>query len=333
MASQMTALVAQGGREISDADAFVEQEVPVPELRPRDLLVRVRAVSVNPVDTKIRTGLGRDEPKVLGYDVSGTVAAIGPDVTRFAVGDEVYYAGDVTRNGGNSTYHAVDERVVGSKPRSLSFAEAAALPLTTLTAWEVLFDHFRLDGDSAGTLLVLGGAGGVGSIAVQIAKQLTNLEVLATASRSESRAWVLEQGADDVVDHHHLVEEVASAAAGGVHYVLASQTRGNVDAFAEIVAPFGHIAALDEPPGLDILPLKTKSIAWHWEMMFTRAMFETPDMAEQGKILDRTSELVDAGTLRTTLRTAITGINVDSLRQAHELVASGKAIGKIVLHG
>ncbi|UUA07194.1 MULTISPECIES: zinc-binding alcohol dehydrogenase family protein [Streptomyces] len=332
MTGRMTALVARGGREITDADAFVEQEVPVPELRARDLLVRVRAVSVNPVDTKIRTGLGRDEPKILGYDVAGTVEAIGPDVTRFAVGDEVYYAGDVTRNGGNSACHAVDERVVGSKPTSLSFAEAAALPLTTLTAWEVLFDHFRLGDDSAGTLLVLGGAGGVGSIAVQLAKRLTSLEVLATASRDESRAWALAQGADGVVNHHRLVDEVRSAAPQGVNYVLASQTAGNVDAFAEIVAPFGHIAALDEPPGLDILPLKTKSIAWHWQMMFTRSMFETADMAEQGKILDRVGELVDEGTLRTTLRTAIPGIDVDGLRRAHELVASGKAIGKVVLH-
>lgn len=332
MTSTMTAFIAQGGREITDADAFVEQEALVPELRPRDLLVKVRAVSVNPVDTKVRAGLGRDDSKILGYDVAGIVEAIGPGVTGFAAGDEVYYAGDITRDGGNAAYHAVDERIVGRKPNTLSFAEAAALPLTTLTSWEILFDHFGLRADSTGTLLVLGGAGGVGSIAIQLATQLTSLEVVATASRSESRAWARSQGADHVVDHHNLVDEVMAVAPHGVHYLVASQTRGNINAFADIVAPFGHIAALDEPPGLDILPLKAKSIAWHWEMIFTRSMFDTADMIEQRNILDRTSELVDAGTLRTTMRTAVAGINTDSLRQAHELVASGKAIGKVVLH-
>ncbi|MFF7986905.1 zinc-binding alcohol dehydrogenase family protein [Streptomyces sp. NPDC007901] len=331
MGGTMTGIVAQGGRGAADPDAFLTRTLPTPGLRPRDLLVRVHAVSTNPVDAKLHARMGQGESRVLGYDAAGTVEAIGADVTEFAVGERVYYAGDVTRDGTNATYHAVDARLVGRMPRGLTFAEAAALPLTTITAWEALFDHFGLSAESTGTLLVLAGAGGVGSIALQLAKRLTNLRVIATASRPESRAWALAHGADHVVDHHDLVKEVKRAAPLGVDYILAPHTEGNVQAFAEIAVPFGRVAALDSPTALDILPLKDKSVTWHWVKMFTRPMFETQDMAAHRRLLDRTAELVEAGTIRTTMATTLHGITTDTIRRAHLEVLSGRTVGKIVL--
>ncbi|NAZ87214.1 zinc-binding alcohol dehydrogenase family protein [Kineococcus indalonis] len=331
--STVHAVAAFDGLPISHPDALVDVEVPVPELRPRDLLVRVRAVSVNPVDVKVRSGLERrDTPKVLGWDAAGTVEAVGPQVEGFGVGDEVWYAGDLTRPGSNTELHAVDERVVSRKPTTLGFAEAAALPLTTITAWESLFDRLRLTGSSRGDLLVLGAAGGVGSVLVQLAKLRTGLRVLAGAGKAESREWVTALGADAVVDHHDLVASVRAQAPDGVDLLFSPHSTGNVEAFAEVLKPFGEVVAIDDPVGLDLYPLKTKSITWHWELMFTRPMFTTPDVAEQGRLLAETASLVDAGHLRSTLTTAIDDFSAAGLREAHRLVETGRTVGKVVVH-
>ncbi|GAA3231883.1 zinc-binding alcohol dehydrogenase family protein [Dactylosporangium siamense] len=294
--------------------------MPIPAPGPRDLQVRVRAVSVNPVDHKVRRGGG---DKVLGWDAAGEVVAVGSEVSLFTPGDEVYYAGSIDRPGTNSRLHLVDERIVGRKPRSLDFAGAAALPLTTITAWETLFDRFRLDAGSTGTLLVLGAAGGVGSMVIQLARALTGLTVIGSASRDESRKWALDLGAHDVVDHHDLPE--------GVDYIFSPSTAGRIERFAEILRPGGAITAIDEPEGLDLLPLKAKSISFHWELMFTRPLFQTPDMIVQHDLLDRVADLVDAGAIRSTLTTRLSPINAATITRAHEMVEGGHMVGKVVV--
>lgn len=324
------AFLAQGGRSVRDEDAFVVRDVPLHPVRPHDLLVRVEAVSVNPVDTKTRQGL-RSGTKQLGWDASGVVEAVGSEVTRFSVGDAVWYAGTLDRPGTNAELHLVDERLVGRRPATLDHAEAAALPLTGITAWETLFDRFRLTESSTGTLLVVGAPGGVGSVLVQLAKARTGLTVLGTAGRSESRDWVSSMGADHVVDHHDLVGGVRSVAPDGVDYVFTAHSAGNVTAFADLVRPFGQITAIDDPRGLDLYPLKRKSIAWHWELMFTRSAFGTPDMGEQGLLLDALADLVDAGRVRTTATSVVRGLDPAGLREAHRQVAGGTAIGKVVV--
>lgn len=326
----MTAIGAFAADSLDDS--LRDVTVDVPELRARDVLVRVHAVSVNPVDVKQRAALTKSgRPKILGYDAAGVIEAVGPDVTTLSVGDEVWYAGDITRPGSNAELQAVDERIVSRKPASLSFADAAALPLTTITAWESLFDRFGLTADSTGDLLVLGGAGGVGSIMIQLAKALTGVRVIATASRDESRKWARQMGADLVVNHHHLRDETLAAVPGGVEYLFSPHSAGNIDDYEAIVRPFGHITAIDEPEGLELVGLKAKSIAWHWELMFTRAMFETPDMIEQQRLLARTAELVDQGTLRTTVTTTITDFSAAGLIEAHRDVESGRMTGKVVV--
>ncbi|WP_344515171.1 zinc-binding alcohol dehydrogenase family protein [Dactylosporangium maewongense] len=307
---------------ISTADGLRDVELPAPAPGPRDLLVRVKAVSVNPVDHKVRKGGG---DRVLGWDAAGVVVAVGGEVTLFAPGDEVYYAGSIDRPGTNSALHLVDERIVGRKPRSLDFASAAALPLTTITAWETLFDRFRLSEQSTGTLLVLGAAGGVGSMMIQLARALTGLTVIGTASRAESRDWALSLGAHDVVHHDDLPAEV--------DYIFSPSTGrpGLIERFAEILRPGGAITAIDEPAGLDLLPLKAKSISFHWELMFTRPLFQTPDMIAQHELLDRVAALVDAGTIRSTLTTRLDGLNAASLTRAHEMVEDGHMVGKVVV--
>lgn len=304
-------------------------EVDVPELRPRDVLVRVMAVSVNPADIKQRAAA--TEPVILGYDGAGVVEAVGSEVNTLSIGDEVWYAGDITRQGSNAEFQAVDERIVARKPASLSFADAVALPLTTITAWESLFDRFALVKESTGELLVLGAAGGVGSIMIQLAKALTGVRVIATASRAESRQWALKMGADEVIDHHSLREETLRVAPDGVHYLFSPHSQGNIDTYADIVRPFGHITAIDEPQGLELVPLKQKSIAWHWELMFTRAMFETPDMIEQQRLLAETARLVDAGVLRSTVTRTIEDFSAAGMRVAYDVVESGRMTGKIVV--
>jgi len=331
----MRAVAFRRSLPVDDPESLLDIELPVPRIGPRDLLVKVEAVSVNPVDVWLRSDREASElARVLGFDAAGRVLATGAEVTRFRPGDHVYYAGSIDRPGTDSQVHAVDERIVGGKPATLDFAQAAALPLTAITAWETLFDRFHLNADSEGTLLVLGGAGGVGSILIQLAKELTSMTVIATASRPESAEWVRRMGADHVVDHSlGLGGQIEAIVPGGVTHVLSPHSEGMVDTFAEIVAPGGHIVAIDEPEGLDLLPLKAKSIAWHWELMFTRPMFHTDDMVEQQRLLDRVSGLVDAGRLRTTLQQTFSPINAENLRRAHALVESGRSIGKVVVSG
>jgi zinc-binding alcohol dehydrogenase family protein len=321
-------------------DALLDLEVPAPEPGPRDLLVRVRAVSVNPVDVKVRASASPPggEAKILGWDAAGIVEAVGSEVSLFGVGDGVFYAGDITRPGSNAELHAVDERIVGHKPRSLNWAEAAALPLTAITAWELLFDRLRVpygQKTGNGTLLVINGAGGVGSILIQLARRLTGLTVVATASRPDTIEWVRAMGAHHVIDHHQpLAGELARIALPQVDYV-ASLTASDryLPVFPDIVAPQGHIALIDDPASFDIVPLKRKAITVSWELMFTRSMFSTPDMIAQHHLLEEVAHLVDAGVLRTTLTETLTPLTASTLKEAHQRVESGRAIGKTVLEG
>jgi zinc-binding alcohol dehydrogenase family protein len=316
---------------IDDPDALQDIEVDIPDLRPHDILVRVLAVSVNPVDVKRRSGLPTSsKPTILGYDAAGVVEAVGSAVSTLAVGDEVWYAGDVSRQGTNADFHAVDERIAAPKPTSLTFAEAAALPLTTITAWESLFERFGLRESSQGDLLVLGAAGGVGSIMIQLAKALTGMRVIATASRNASRSWATQMGADAVVDHYNLGETTAAVAPTGVDYLFSPHSTDNVEVYAEIMKPFGHITAIDDPVDLDLGPLKGKSIAWHWELMFTRSLFDV-DMIAQQRLLRRSAELVDSGVLRTTLTKTIADFTAAGIREAHRDIESGRVIGKVVV--
>jgi len=327
----MSAIGAFAGVPTSDPRSLQDIEIDTPQLRSHDVLVRVHAVSVNPVDIKRRQGLAEsDQPAILGYDAAGIVEAIGPQVKTLSVGEEVWYAGDISRPGTNADLHAVDERIVSGKPSSLTFAEAAALPLTTITAWEVLFDHLALTSDAAGDLLILGAAGGVGSIMIQLAKALTELRVIGTASRPESRDWAFRMGADEVIDHHHLVEQAAKAAPNGIDYLFSPHSEGNVDAFGEVLRPFGQIVAIDDPSGVDVLGLKAKSLTWHWAFMFTRALYGF-EMEAQQRLLTRTAELVDTGVLRTTVTKVIEGLNAAGLREAHRDVESGHTSGKVVV--
>ncbi len=311
------------------AGGLVDVEVPVPSPRPHDLLVRVEAVSVNPVDVKIAAG-AVDDRCILGFDAAGTVVEMGPEVTGFQVGDEVYYAGDVTRPGANAEFHAVDARIAGHRPRTLSVAQSAAVPLTTITAWESLFTHLGAHSGTTGTLLVVGAPGGVGSMLVQLAKQLTSLRVIGTAARGETHDWVMRLGADATVDRHKLVDAVKALAPDGVEAVFSPFSEGNIEAYAEIVKPFGHVVAIDDHHP-DLFPLKAKSISWHWEFMFTHAMFQTPDMASQGRLLDEAAAHFDAGRLRSTLTTEIDEFTAAGLRRAHSIVAAGSTIGKVVV--
>ena len=298
--------------------------LPDPTPSGHDLLVEVKAISVNPVDTKVRSSAppapGQDY-KVLGYDASGIVRAVGPNVTLFKAGDKVWYAGSITRAGTNSELHLVDERIVGRMPASLGFAEAAALPLTTITAWEMLFD--------------IGASGGVGSIMTQLAARLTSLTVIGTASRPETQAWVKALGAHHVIDHSKPVaEELKRIGIGQVDYVVSlTQTDAHLDQIVEALAPQGKFGLIDDPKNVDITKFKKKAISIHWESMFTRSMFGTPDMAAQHGLLDEVAQLVDAGLIRTTLTEKFGSINAANLRKAHALIESGKSRGKVVLEG
>ncbi|RQR55660.1 zinc-binding alcohol dehydrogenase family protein [Burkholderia sp. Bp9125] len=326
---------------IDDPHALLDVELPQPVPGPRDLLVRVEAISVNPVDTKVRAPKPQveDAPRVLGWDAAGTVVGVGAAVTLFRPGDEVFYAGSITRPGANSEYHAVDERVVALKPRTLDFAAAAALPLTALTAWEALFDRLRVSpqgADAGKSVLIVGGAGGVGSIAIQLAKTLGKLHVIATASRPESAQWVRTLGADQVVDHFgDLPAQLRDAGHAQVDYVLIfNDTDRHFPAAAEVIRPQGGICTIvenEKPVPVELL--KAKSAAFHWEFMFTRAMFESPDMIEQHKLLTEVARLVDGGVLRTTLGEHLGAINAANVRHAHRLLEAGRAIGKLVLGG
>lgn len=329
---------------LDDPRALLDVELPVPQPGAHDLRVRVHAVSVNPVDVKVRaqpTRAGQPVegggPKVLGWDAAGVVEAVGPEVTRFRVGDRVWFAGDITRAGSNAELALVDERIAGPMPKTLSFAEAAALPLTAITAWEALFERLGFDpdgGDAGRRVLVLGAAGGVGSIAVQMARA-AGLHVIGSASRAESAAWVREMGAHDVVDHSRLQELPAQLAAVGGEVdavLLATDPDAYVAVLPALVKAQGRVAAIvaSKAP-VDLNALMGKSISWHWEMMFTRSMFRTSDMDRQGALLARVAALVDAGTLRTTVQRVLKGLDAMHLREAHALVESGRTIGKVVV--
>ncbi|MBS7456956.1 zinc-binding alcohol dehydrogenase family protein [Coralloluteibacterium stylophorae] len=325
------------GLPIADPDALVDIELPRPEPGPRDLLVRIQAIAVNPADTKVRASSPVSAPRVLGWDAAGVVEAVGAEVSLFAPGDAVYYAGSIARPGSYAEYGLVDERIAGHRPRTLDAAGAAALPLTAITAWELLFDRLRVaEGGGAGQhLLIVGAAGGVGSILTQLARRLTRLTVIGTASRPETRDWVATLGAHHVIDHGApLVEQLEALGIGRVEHVASlTHTEAHYAQLVEALAPQGQLALIDDPAALDALPLKRKSLSLHWEFMFTRPLFETADMQRQHGILERVAALVDAGTLRTTLGEHFGTIDAANLRRAHALIESGRARGKIVLEG
>lgn len=325
---------------IEDPESLVDVELEKPEPRGRDLLVAVKAIAVNPVDTKVRAPKDQvePEPKVLGWDAAGIVEAVGADVELFQPGDEVFYAGDITRPGCNSEFQLIDERIVGKKPQSLDFSKAAAIPLTSITAYEAFFDRLELDvkGANAGeTLLIIGGAGGVGSIGIQLAK-LAGLTVIATASRPESTAWVQELGADHVVNHYEPLRPQIEAL--GLEYIdsiaLFNNTDQHWESAVDLIRPQGKIVSIVE----NVEPLaqsmmKTKSATFVWEFMFTRSMFETPDMIEQHRLLNRISKWIDGGQLRSTANEVLSPINATNLRAVHQKLETGRSIGKIVIQG
>ena len=336
----MRAIGYQIPQPIDAATALVDFDLPRPEPTGRDILVAVKAVSVNPVDTKIRNS-ARPEPgewKVLGWDASGTVTAVGPEASLFKPGDEVFYAGAINRSGTNAEYHLVDERIVGRKPASLDFPAAAALPLTSITAWEMLFDRLEVTRPvpgAANAILIIGGAGGVGSIAIQIARALTDLTVIATASRPETQDWVRDLGAHHVIDHGQpLAAQVEALGIGQPAFVFSTtNTDSHFGEIIDLIAPQGHFGLIDDPKELSALPLKRKSLSLHWELMFTRSLFATADMEKQHDLLNQISTLVDAGRITSTLNENFGVINAENLKRAHALIESGKAKGKIVLAG
>lgn len=337
----MRAIGFQTPQPITSDEALVDLDLPMPEASGHDLLVEIKAVSVNPVDTKVRRNHtpAAGEARILGYDAAGVVKAVGSDVTLFKPGDEVYYAGAIGRPGTNAEFHLVDERIVGIKPKSLSFAEAAALPLTAITAYEALFDRLKVADPVLGAeraILITGGAGGVGSIAIQLAKTLTDLKVIATASRPETADWAKSLGADHVIDHSKpLAEEYAKLGIGAPAFIFSvTHSSQHRLAMAEIIAPMGRICLIDDfPEGFDILAFKMKVVSLHWEFMFSRPMFQTPDMIEQHKLLTHVAELIDSGKIRTTLDTVMGPITAENLRKAHAIIESNRARGKIVLEG
>jgi zinc-binding alcohol dehydrogenase family protein len=327
----------QHGLPIEDPNALIDMDLPKPTPGPRDLLVEVRAISVNPVDTKIRAGSAATEPKVVGWDAVGVVRETGNEVTLFKVGDEVFYAGSIARPGSYSEFHLVDERIVGHKPKTLDNAHAAALPLTSITAWELLFDRLGVaqGGGEGESLLIIGAGGGVGSILVQLARQLTKLTVIGTASRPETREWVQSLGAHHVIDHSQpLVEQLEQIGVGQVSHVASlTHTDTYFTQLIEALKPQGQLALIDDPKALDVVPMKRKALSLHWELMFTRSLYETPDMIAQHELLNRVAALIDQGVLKTTLGEHFGPINAANLRRAHAVIESGKAKGKIVLEG
>jgi len=330
---------------ISDPDSLIDMELSQPIATGHDLLVKVKAIAVNPVDYKVRQlfPVEEGEYRVLGWDAVGEVVATGEAVTQFKPGDQVYYAGDLNRQGSNAEYQLVDERIVGFKPKSLTDAEAGALPLTTITAWEMLFEHLEIKQQAPGStersgevILVVGAAGGVGSILVQIAKAITGATIIATASRESSVAWVKKLGADYVVDHSQpLGPQIEALGIGPVTHVASlTNTDSYFDTYTEILAPFGRIAMIDDPvKPLDYMKMKLKSLSLHIEFMFARSMFKAVDIEEQSKLLNRVADLIDQGYIRTTVGKNLGTINAANLKLAHAELESGQSIGKIVLEG
>lgn len=324
---------------IDRADAFLDLEVDKPTATGHDILVKVAAVSINPVDTKVRQNREAtpDAPVILGWDASGVVEAVGPDVTLFQVGDEVYYAGDITRAGSNSEFQLVDERIVGVKPKSLSFAESAALPLTTITAYEAFFDRLGIDRDGANkgdSILIIGAGGGVGSIGIQLAKA-AGLTVIATASRPETEAWVRELGADHVINHREdMVAQTRALGMQHVDHIAIFNDMRHWDTAVELIRPQGGVVSIDDTNlPMEMAGMKTKAASLHWEFMFARAMHQTDDMIEQHNLLTYVADEIDAGRIRTTLDTVLSPINAENMREAHRLIETGTAKGKVVVEG
>ncbi|MDV4265669.1 zinc-binding alcohol dehydrogenase family protein [Acinetobacter seifertii] len=334
----MKAVAYQKAGPITSPEVLVDIELDTPVAEGHDLLVRVQAISVNPVDTKIRKNVSAESGwKVLGWDAVGVVESIGDKITQFKVGDIVWYAGALNRQGSNSELQLVDERIVGHKPKNLEVTEAAALPLTAITAWEMLFDRLQVPKTAPEntTILVIGGAGGVGSITIQLLKQLTNLTIIATASRPETKEWVKQLGADYVLDHREsLAPQIKQLGLNAPSYVFSTtQTDQHLADIVELIAPQGHFGLIDDPEQLDIKPFKSKSVSVHWEFMFTRSMFQTADMQKQSELLNEVSKLVEEGKIKTTVTEVLSPINAENLKQIHQQIESGKTKGKIVLHG
>ncbi|NVK54802.1 MAG: zinc-binding alcohol dehydrogenase family protein [Alteromonadaceae bacterium] len=329
---------------VLSADALINIELDKPAATGKDLLIKVHSIAVNPVDFKIRQNVAPQDNsyKVLGWDAVGEVVSVGDGVTLFSPGDTVFYAGDLNRQGCNAEYQLVDERLVAHKPGSLSHAEAAAMPLTTITAWELLFEHLAIERNTQTTqhnsndvLLIVGASGGVGSIMIQLAKQLTNVTVIATASRQSTQEWVKDLGADFVIDHtKSLVDQIEALNIGPVTHVASLTHTGDyLDDYVSVLKPMGQIALIDDPKSLDIVKLKQKSLSLHWEFMFTRSMFKTDDMIAQHQLLTEVSDLIDKGIIKTTVGQHLGAINAENILKAHEILESGSAIGKIVLEG
>ena len=337
--NKMKAIGFKTSLPIDKEDSFIEFETPKPVPGAHDLLVKIEAVSVNPVDFKVRQNSAKETvlqtPKIIGWDAVGIVEAVGDQVSLFKAGDQVFYAGDITKQGSNAQYQIIDERIVGKKPKSLSIEQAAAMPLTGLTAWEILFDRIRINSekDKGKSILIIGAAGGVGSIAIQLAKKVAGLTVIATASRPESIQWCKEQGADFVVNHKNLIEEVRNAGFHQVDFILDLVDANQYwNAFVELIKPQGHIGSISTPgEKVNLLQLKTKSISFHWESMFTRSTFQTEDRISQHHILNELADLLDNGTIQSTLKTTLNGLTVSNFKKAHELLESGTTIGKIAI--
>ncbi|MEL0637486.1 zinc-binding alcohol dehydrogenase family protein [Marinomonas sp. TI.3.20] len=336
----MKAIGYQTPSSIDLETSLVDITLDKPSATGKDLLVKIHAVSVNPADTKIRAMVPppADSWGVLGFDASGVVEAVGPDVSHFSVGEEVYYSGSVARPGTNSEFHLVDERIVGNKPSSLTHPEAAALPLTTLTAWEALFDRLDVNRPTvqgSKLILIIGGAGGVGSIAIQLLRAMTDMTIIATASRPETEAWVRELGAHYVINHRQpLAPQIEALGLGAPGFVFSTnQTHKHLPDIAELIAPQGRFSVTDELEPFESRPFVMKAVSIHFELMFTRALFETADMDEQGKLLNQVAALVDAGKIRTTLTEIAGKINAQNLRKVHARIETGQARGKTVLAG
>lgn len=327
----------KAGLPIDQEQALYEVDLPRPQPGPRDLLVKIEAISVNPVDSKLRQGVQPPGPRILGWDAAGVVEAVGAEVELFKVGDAVWYAGDITRAGSYAEYGLVDERIAGHRPQSIPAAQAAALPLTGITAWELLFDRLKVDeqGGEGQRLLVIGAGGGVGSILVQLAARLTRLTVVGTASRPNTQQWVRELGAHHVIDHSQPFAPQLKAI--GIeqfdHVISLTHTDSYYTQIIEVLKPQGQLALIDDPATLDALPLKRKSISLHWEFMFTRSMYRAADMLAQHQLLERIAALIDQGVIRTTVGEHLGTISAANLRKAHALIESNKAVGKIVLAG
>ncbi|KKL01914.1 zinc-binding alcohol dehydrogenase family protein [Rheinheimera mesophila] len=334
----MKAIVYSQNLAATDPQSLYDTELPTPTPGDNDLLVAVKAVSVNPVDTKIRRNADpQGQPRVLGWDAAGVVVAVGGAVRDFKAGDEVWYAGAIDRPGSNSEFQLVDQRIVSHKPKSLSFSQAAALPLTAITAWELLFDRLELNehNSKAKSLLVIGAAGGVGSVLLQLARQKTQLKIIATASRPETREWVTTLGADVVLDHTKpMAAQLKTLGLPEVDYVVSlTHTDHHFQDIIELIKPQGKLALIDDPEPIDLRQLKRKSLSLHWELMFTRSLYQTEDMIAQQQLLQQVADMVDAGQLKTTLSADFGTINAENLRRAHQLIESHQAIGKLVLTG